>query len=451
MLSCPTAFAMTYAPIADGVLADQSAVIVIGEVRSAGPDASTPLDATSYRLRIDAVVKGELDVAEITVRQPGAHDPAVDGALSVPGAAKLQVAERALLFLNPRPDGAYEVAQMSLGAFHVRTSTSGETLLVRDLSDAEVWEDGLLAKEAPVEVHRRADAFAQWLRARTHGIDHPADYWSTASPVGAKFNLYGTTAPRWFEFDNGGTVTLHAGNRGQEGLSSGGYTEFQAAIRAFNRDEGSNVRFLYGGTTAANGGLARADGVNAILFNDPNHDIPGSYSCLGGGVIAVTVWRSQGTRELGGRAFKSIVETDTVVQDGAGCLLQKHANAEAAEVFAHELGHALGLAHSCGDNGLIACTLNALLNDALMRPTVHGDGRGASLRSDDLAGIKHLYPNLGASPGTPSSGNGTDSDTGASSGGGALSLSSLLLLLLALPPAARRATAACRPSGSRRA
>ena len=61
----------------------------------------------------------------------------------------------------------------------------------------------------------------------------------------------------------------------------------------------------------------------------------------------------------------------------------------AAELFAHELGHTLGFAHS-------------LDPDALMYSELHDDGRGAMLTTDDRAALEYLY---GAStqipPGAP--------------------------------------------------
>ena len=66
-------------------------------------------------------------------------------------------------------------------------------------------------------------------------------------------------------------------------------------------------------------------------------------------------------------------------------------NRRAEEIFAHELGHALGLGHSCGDADSPPCASNPVFNDALMRAFVHGDNRGAALNSDDRAGILFLY------------------------------------------------------------
>ena len=460
ILCATRAFAMSYVPISDEALADPADAIVIGKVLAHEAMPGQVLDAQRYRLQVDAVLKGSIGASEIAVRQPGALDASLPGALTVPGAVHLETSETALLFLNARSDGNYDIAQMALGAFHVRSTTAGEQVLVRDLSDAEIPE-GFAAKSAQPDRVRNLDRFSKWLRQRSAGLAPAVDYWSDAQArdvMTAKFVLYASPPPRWFDFDNGGSITLYGGPVGQAGLSGGGYGALQAAINAWNHDSGSNVRYVYGGTNSASGGLNRGDGVNTVLFNDPNGDIAGSYNCGGGGVVAMTAWRSAGTRDLNGRTFKVIVEVDTVVQDGAGCVLSENANI--AEVLGHELGHTLGLAHPCGDAGLIACISNTLLNDAIMRPSIHGDGRGASLRSDDLAGIAYLYPNIAASapppPTSGGSGGGNSSGGGSSSNGGAMDASTIATLVLVglvsvLVPGLRRRRSAQRESDQRRA
>jgi len=74
-----------------------------------------------------------------------------------------------------------------------------------------------------------------------------------------------------------------------------------------------------------------------------------------------------------------------VVADGwNGCGFYE-SSANFAEVMTHELGHVLGLGHSSDPT-------------ATMYARAHFDGRGASLRADDMAGLRFIYP--GSGPGT---------------------------------------------------
>ncbi len=68
---------------------------------------------------------------------------------------------------------------------------------------------------------------------------------------------------------------------------------------------------------------------------------------------------------------------------------------DVGEVLLHEVGHGLGLLHSCGDAGAPACE-GAWFAASVMNPTYGGDARGA-LGADDVVGICALYTPIGCS------------------------------------------------------
>jgi uncharacterized membrane protein YgcG len=169
----------------------------------------------------------------------------------------------------------------------------------------------------------------------------------------------------------------------------------------------------------ATGDLNNPDGVNKILFNDPTNFIGGIFDCVTGGIAGYGGWRSGAAVTQNGATWQPITEGDVVIRNGAGCLLSANAGANATELFAHELGHTLGLGHPCGDPDEAACVAGTPQDQALMRPILHADGRGADLGSDDLAGIAYLYPlNAGSNSGSAQSGSGDTSGSGTGSGSG---------------------------------
>lgn len=379
------ASATTYQMVSDQALADQAAMIVDVEVSAVEPAPEADgRPATDYLVEIQRVIKGSPAGSSIVVRVPGGIRSDGRG-LKLWGAPMFEQGERALLFLRPADDGTYRVLHLMLGAFHQRVM-DGRRVAFRDLSEArEVTPSGV---EARLDLIRDSQGFSQWLEDRARGIERSGDYVLAPSSGPARmteeFRLMTYTQTgkniRWFTFDSGGTVAWRVNTSGQPGLGlDRSIAAFRVGIEAWNTDPGSNVRYNYAGTTTASAGFDHDDGVNTILFNDPRGDADGTFVCGEGGVIAVGgPYFDTATRVFQGTEYHETVEADIVVNDGTECYFNNNATV-AEEVWAHELGHTLGLSHTG-------------ITDALMRAFAHNDGRGARLHSDDRAGAAALYP-----------------------------------------------------------
>jgi len=394
LLAATAARATLIVPMRDAALTDEAELVVVATVDAILPRVADQ-PATDYLFRIERVLKGEVAGSDIVVRVPGGRNP--EGLeLKLFGAPEFAAGERALLFLGAeRTDGSRRVVQFLQGAFHERR-VAERSVALRDLSQVAVLRKPKEGQRVPRV--RDFDRFADWVADRADGIRRGRDYLfrpvpGTLNSVTEEFTYFEENGRnyRWFEFDSGGSVTWKAHEAGQEGLSGGGFDDFQRALVAWNNEAQTPIRLVYGGTSSATAGFQRFDNQNVILWNDPNGDIEGSFDCSEGGTLAVGgPWSDADvTGKFNGKTYIRIQGGDIVMNDGIACRLSRSPDAHLMmeEISAHEVGHTLGLGHSSEDEA----ETNQTLRQALMYFRAHDDRRGARLESDDLVGIRGLY------------------------------------------------------------
>lgn len=405
----PAAAAATvYLPVDDGELTDSSPVIVEARILAVEPGPG-PAPTTDYLAEAVRWLKGALPGDLLVVRQPGGvrHDGT---GLRLWGLPRFREGDEALLFLIPRSDGTFAIQELLLGAFHL-VDDGDRRILLRDLSRAHRL--ALPGTAEPADGPRDLSSFRGWIADRLAGRHRGADYFLDPQGLGlgawaGKFQTIESTfdppplgcgengghAARWFEFDDGGSVGWRGYFTGQDGLDDGGFDLLQDVLQVWE-DPNTRIDYRFLGLTGSTAGLGEADGVSSVLFGDPADQIPGSFD--GAGLLALSGQRYDCSLAAGlhvgeGELFHPLTEGDVVTQDGLETFFASVPNAgkAAAQIFGHELGHTLGLAHS-------------EIAEALMAADYHPDQRGAALHTDDLAGIRALYGPADLEPPAPPS------------------------------------------------
>jgi hypothetical protein len=406
--------------LSDNELVVDSRLIVTGNVRSvfsAWDDAHQAI-WTYVEVRTDRVLKGSLDERTIVLKQLGGV--VGNSGMLVYGQPSFTRGQQVLLYLNTGPDRTLHVAHTFMGMFAINQE-SGRKFVSRlmDAGNVEVLArrdneavtnrapldaytrqiEGTLTREAGAIVRIESARAGSRIRAVPPEYERKKDE-ASATVFVPQFAL-SQGGIRWPQADTGQAISFYV-NPDSSPVSGGGTAEVQRAMSAWPTQSNANIHLQVAGQTN-NCGMV-ADNTNTISFNDCLGQVDPSSGCAG--VVAVTTaWWNNQTSVVGGNSFLRIVEADVAFSKTMQCFLGISSNL--AEVACHELGHAIGLAHSSDTT-------------AMMYAVAHGHGRDATLGNDDKSGVLTIYPASpgGGGGGTGGGGGGTGGGGGGTGGGG---------------------------------
>jgi hypothetical protein len=383
-LSSPQAHATTFVAMSDAELTTASDVVVTGTVQRIRSVATRDgrRIRTFVTLDVDDVLRGRLGRRTITIRQPGGE---VNGTRQwFFGTPEFTVGESVLLFLSRHRDGTLGPTALGLGKYRITGGTV--PIAERTLEEQVIGGGGrdVRSLKAMTAAVRRHAAAAPLSTAAI--VEAPAEASDDSLPHSEveAFTFLGPS--RWMEADDGGTIGYLVDQNGDAGLGLNETLDAVAqAMAAWTNVPTASISLVVAGTTPPRPLVC--DGLSQIVFNDPYNDVPNPSGCSG--ILALGGFCATGSqrRTVNGTEFTKITEANITFNNGfSACFFWNKANV--MEITTHEIGHTIGLGHSSERSN----ESNNTLRDATMYYQAHFDGRGAAVRSDDVAAVSSVYP-----------------------------------------------------------
>jgi hypothetical protein len=396
LAAATSARATIFVDMSDADLTRAADAVVVATVTSL--ETVTAADGgidTYVTLAVEETLKGGA-APELVLRQPGGTLP--DRSFFIAGSPTFRTGERHLLFLSAHHDGTARTTAFGLGQFRIEADdATGEAMAARTLTEPVLGgaRRRRVALATLRETVRRVARSAEG-RAGAPLVTIPPDLVAPGRErmTLSAFTLMDTPHGRWYEPDLGIPVTYGVDPAGDGALGPEvTAAAVERAMAAWSAVGGSSMRLRRGADEPPAPLLC--DGKSQIVFDDAFDEMPSPIACSG--ILALggycTLGRSSEQVVVGGIRFRRITEGNITFNKGfGGCPFWNEDNL--AEIVTHEIGHTIGIGHSSerDDEPLPA------LKDATMYYRAHFDGRGARLRSDDVAALLAVYPSVDGEP-----------------------------------------------------
>ena len=361
---------------------------------------------TYIKLKVQEVLKGQITERKIVIKELGGQ---VGDRLSVVyGNPEFALGEQVLMYLDTWKDGSLRTYQMFLGKFSiVKDEKTGHEFAVRGTADehVEVLPTDKGKAGGVITDRMELSAYISMVKNRLAANEKPSrrfeqTYYSNvptlASPPGYVSESGGEIHPqftllnlsRWFEPDTGQpvpyTLNPHASTDPDIPPLVVDAADIAAAANSWSTVQGCALRVSYAGNLDDCYTNTGTPGINVVSNNCDGRN-SATPSCSG-----ILAWGGYGATYyspivISGTTFQyRITQGFVSCNPWAACNFSDHCSVQF--IVTHEMGHALGLAHS-------------QYQQATMYAIAYQIARCAVIWTDDQDGIRFIYPGSGGGPG----------------------------------------------------
>jgi hypothetical protein len=340
----------------------------------------------------------------IEVRELGG---VIDGEqMWVPGAPVFVPGQELVLCLE-RAGGAaaatagavrWRTVAMEFSAFRVDARAGGDAMLTRDVASSTVIgapvNEGRSRslsefRRVVAEVKRVSPVRPGGERAIEEQQARDAAAVAAGERVSSEFTLLADM--RWRQADTDTVVNWYKNPSAPAPTTAADVDQRIAkAMEAWTAPTSARIVLAYAGTRGPDPNVVCGDpminGAGLITFEDPFNEVSGSVIAIGGGCSGSP------SHVVSGHTFSSMTNGFVIFQNAADLSAGIRSPDSFMRVLAHEIGHGIGLGHTCDSSKGITCTI--AMQENLMYPSCCAVAMPLppAIGPDDLAAIQYIYP-----------------------------------------------------------